>query len=68
MTSRIVNVSSISASSSFDFNNTQQERGFSSHSSYSQSKLAMQMFNMELAARLAAAKSKVGGYHKLLVL
>jgi NAD(P)-dependent dehydrogenase (short-subunit alcohol dehydrogenase family) len=56
---RIVNVSSISAGSSIDFDNLNQEKGFSSHSSYSLSKLAMQMFNVELANKLQQASSKV---------
>lgn len=49
---RIVNVSSISASASLDWGNLNQEKGFSSHTSYSQSKLAMQMITAELAHRL----------------
>lgn len=36
ITSRIVNVSSISAGSTMHWDNLNQERGFSSHSSYSQ--------------------------------
>lgn len=49
---RIVNVSSISAGSRIDFGNLNAEKGFSSHATYSLSKLAMQMFNTELAQRL----------------
>lgn len=49
ITERIVNVSSISASSSIDFDNLQQEKGFSSHNSYSLSKLASQFFTRDLA-------------------
>jgi len=52
VTSRIVNVSSISASSRIDFNNLNQEKGYSSHDAYSLSKLAMQMVTAELAARI----------------
>ncbi|KAK9917710.1 hypothetical protein WJX75_007423 [Coccomyxa subellipsoidea] len=51
---RIVNVSSISAGSRIDFDNLNQEKGFSSHNAYSLSKLAMMMFNAELAARVPA--------------
>ncbi|KAL3130781.1 hypothetical protein ABBQ38_000124 [Trebouxia sp. C0009 RCD-2024] len=49
ITERIVNVSSISASSRIDFDNLQQEKGFSSHDSYSLSKLASMMFTFDLA-------------------
>lgn len=49
VTERIVNVSSISAASSLDFSNLQQEKGFSSHNSYSLSKLASQFFTRDLA-------------------
>lgn len=49
VTERIVNVSSISAGSRIDFDNLQQEKGFSSHDSYSLSKLASPMFTFELA-------------------
>ncbi|CAL8463520.1 g3054 [Coccomyxa elongata] len=50
---RIINVSSISASSRIDFDNLNQEKGFSAHNAYSLSKLAMMMFNTELATRLS---------------
>ncbi|KAK9837903.1 hypothetical protein WJX74_007474 [Apatococcus lobatus] len=49
---RIVNVSSISAGSSVDFSNLQQEKGFSSHGSYALSKIAMMAFTAKLAKRL----------------
>lgn len=52
ITERIVNVSSISAGSSLDFDNLQQEKGFSSHNAYSLSKLASQFFTRELADRV----------------
>lgn len=48
---RIVNVSSISAGSSIDFENLQAEKRFSDHGSYSLSKIAMQAFTKELADR-----------------
>ncbi len=53
---RIVNVASVSASISIDFNNLQQEKGYSAHSSYSLSKLADIMLSFSLAERLAAAE------------
>lgn len=56
---RIVNVASISAASSLDFDNLQQERGFSAHGAYSLSKLADILFTYELSARLQAAGSPV---------
>lgn len=56
---RIVNVSSISAGSNIDFDNLNQEKEFSSHDSYSLSKLAMMMFNAELAGRLLKAGFKL---------
>ncbi|KAL0037733.1 hypothetical protein WJX77_009988 [Trebouxia sp. C0004] len=52
ITDRIVNVSSISAGSSIDFDNLQQEKGFSSHNSYSLSKLASMMFTCDLAEHM----------------
>ncbi|KAA6420640.1 MAG: short chain dehydrogenase reductase family [Trebouxia sp. A1-2] len=52
VTDRIVNVSSISAGSSIDFDNLQQEKGFSSHNSYSLSKLASMMFTCDLAEHM----------------
>ncbi|GAB4819829.1 hypothetical protein N2152v2_006875 [Parachlorella kessleri] len=59
ITDRVVNVSSISAAGQIDFNNLQQERGFSSHNSYSLSKLCSMLFTYELARRLKAAGSSV---------
>ncbi|PRW20919.1 short chain dehydrogenase reductase family [Chlorella sorokiniana] len=56
---RVVVVSSISAASSIDWGNLQQERGFSAHNAYSLSKLAEQLFTFELADRLRAAGSPV---------
>jgi NAD(P)-dependent dehydrogenase (short-subunit alcohol dehydrogenase family) len=50
VTKRIVNVSSISANSSIDFDNLNQEKGFSSHNSYGLSKLAMMCFTRDLAS------------------
>jgi len=52
---RILNVASISAGSTIDFNNLQMEKGFSAHSSYSLSKLANIIFDLQLAKRLSAA-------------
>lgn len=52
--SRIVNVSSLSASRGIDWDNLQQERGYSAHHAYSLSKLAMQMYTLQLAERLRA--------------
>ena len=49
---RVINVSSISASSSIDWNNLQQEKGFSSHNAYSLSKLAIQMLTANMAKQL----------------
>lgn len=49
---RIVNVSSISAASSIDWDNLQQEKGYSNHGAYSLSKLALQMLTVEMARRL----------------
>lgn len=54
ITDRIINVSSISAGSHVDWDNLQMEKGFSSHSAYSLSKLAVQLFTAELAPRVAA--------------
>jgi len=50
--SRIINVSSMSHSSSIDFNNLQGERGYSGYDSYSRSKLCNILFTYELAERL----------------
>ena len=58
---RIINVASISAAVSIDFNNLQQERGFSSHGAYSLSKLCNIMFSMELAERISLAALDGGG-------
>ena len=52
MTERIINVSSISAGSSIPWDNLNAERSYSSHSTYSLSKLAMMLFTTELAKRL----------------
>lgn len=49
---RIINVSSISAGSRIDFDNLNQEKGFSQHNAYSVSKLAMMMITAEQAERL----------------
>ena len=49
---RIVNVASLSASHSIDFSNLQQEKGYSAHGAYSNSKLCNIMFNHELHERL----------------
>ncbi|KAI3437668.1 hypothetical protein D9Q98_000118 [Chlorella vulgaris] len=59
VTDRVVNVASISAASSIDFGNLQQERGYSAHDAYSLSKLANILFTFELADRLARAGSAV---------
>ena len=56
---RIVTVASVSASSSIDFDNLQQEKGYSAHNAYSLSKLADILFSMELAERLAKAGRSV---------
>ena len=52
VTERIINVSSISAGSSIPWDNLNAERSYSSHSTYSLSKLAMMLFTTELAKRL----------------
>ncbi|KAL0025261.1 hypothetical protein WJX77_011021 [Trebouxia sp. C0004] len=49
ITERIVNVSSISAGRSIDFDNLQQEKGYSGDDSYALSKLASMMFTYDLA-------------------
>jgi len=49
---RVIMVSSISQSSSLDFSNLQQEKGYSAHNAYSISKLADAMIAYELAERL----------------
>lgn len=49
VTERIVNVGSMALASSMDFNNLQQEKGFSGHNAYSVSKLANLMFSNQLA-------------------
>jgi NAD(P)-dependent dehydrogenase (short-subunit alcohol dehydrogenase family) len=49
---RVVNVSSISAGSSIDWDNLQQEKGYSDHGAYSLSKLAMQMLTVRMAQLL----------------
>jgi short chain dehydrogenase len=51
---RVVNVSSISASSKLDFGDLNAEKGFSANKAYGASKLAMQMFTAELARRAPA--------------
>jgi NAD(P)-dependent dehydrogenase (short-subunit alcohol dehydrogenase family) len=56
---RIITVASVSASNSIDFNNLQQEKGYSAHNAYSLSKLADIMFSNELAERLAKAGSPI---------
>mmetsp|Transcript_11121 Transcript_11121/g.20049 ORF Transcript_11121/g.20049 Transcript_11121/m.20049 type:complete len:269 (-) Transcript_11121:279-1085(-) len=53
ITSKIVNTASLSAASSLDLDNLNQEKGFSSHNSYSLSKLCNIMFTFELAERMA---------------
>ncbi|KAK9815792.1 hypothetical protein WJX72_009527 [[Myrmecia] bisecta] len=59
VTDRIVNVASISAASSIDFNNLNQEQGFSSHNAYSLSKLATMLFTAELANQLKQANKNI---------
>lgn len=49
VTERIINVSSISAGRSIDFDNLQQEKGYSGDDSYALSKLASMMFTYDLA-------------------
>lgn len=49
---RIINVASLSASHSIDFDNLEQQKGYSAHSAYSNSKLCNIMFNQELNERL----------------
>ncbi|DBA70502.1 TPA: hypothetical protein ACH3X2_011903 [Trebouxia sp. C0005] len=49
ITEHIVNVSSISAGRSIDFDNLQQEKGYSGDDSYALSKLASMMFTYDLA-------------------
>jgi NAD(P)-dependent dehydrogenase (short-subunit alcohol dehydrogenase family) len=56
---RVINVASISASSSIDFNNLQQEKGYSAHNAYSLSKLCDILFSHELAERLSRAGSAI---------
>ncbi|PSC75037.1 short chain dehydrogenase reductase family isoform A [Micractinium conductrix] len=56
---RVVNVASVSAASSIDFDNLQQERGYSAHGAYSLSKLADILFTYEVADRLKTAGSPV---------
>eukprot|EP00892_Ulva_mutabilis_P002437 jgi/Ulvmu1/12194/UM085_0058.1 len=46
---RVINVSSISAASCIDWDNLQQENGFSSHNAYGLSKLALQMLTVKMA-------------------
>jgi NAD(P)-dependent dehydrogenase (short-subunit alcohol dehydrogenase family) len=59
VTDRIVTVASISAASSMDFTNLQQERGYSAHGAYSLSKLANICFSHALAKRLQKAGSAI---------
>ena len=55
--SRILNISSISQSGQIQLDNLQFEQGgWSSHKSYSQSKLLMAAFSFELAQRITAEK------------
>ena len=55
--SRILNVSSISQSGQIQLDNLQFEQGgWSSHKSYSQSKLLMAAFSFELSQRITAEK------------
>ena len=55
--SRILNISSISQSGQISLDNLQFEQGgWSSHKSYSQSKLLMAAFSFELAQRITAEK------------
>uniref|UniRef100_A0A7S3Y966 Protochlorophyllide reductase n=2 Tax=Lotharella globosa TaxID=91324 RepID=A0A7S3Y966_9EUKA len=49
---RVIIVSSISQSSSLDFDNLQQQKGYSAHNAYSISKLADAMIAYELADKL----------------
>ncbi|GBF93593.1 hypothetical protein Rsub_06313 [Raphidocelis subcapitata] len=59
VTSHVITTSSISASSSLDEGNLQQERGYSAHSAYSASKCCNQIFTLALARKLEAAGSPV---------
>ena len=56
---RIVITSSISQSSSLDWDNLQMEKGFSAHGSYSSSKLCNAMHCIELSERLKASMPHV---------
>eukprot|EP00802_Teleaulax_amphioxeia_P011502 Tamp_11535.p1 GENE.Tamp_11535~~Tamp_11535.p1 ORF type:complete len:317 (+),score=70.56 Tamp_11535:23-973(+) len=56
---RIIITSSISQSSSLDWDNLQMEKGFSAHGSYSSSKLCNAMHAIELAERLKNKGSPV---------
>ncbi|KAF8061107.1 RDH14 [Scenedesmus sp. PABB004] len=55
VTGRIVTTASISAASSLDLGNLQQERGYSAHGAYSASKLCNIIFARRLAALLCDA-------------
>jgi NAD(P)-dependent dehydrogenase (short-subunit alcohol dehydrogenase family) len=59
VSSHVITTSSISAASSLDWGNLQQERGYSAHSAYSLSKLMNQVFTLKLASMLAAANSPI---------
>ncbi|CAM9426255.1 unnamed protein product, partial [Choristocarpus tenellus] len=54
---RVVNVASISAAYSVNFDNLQFEKGgYSDHAAYSLSKILMIMYNAELARRVASSR------------
>ncbi|KAK9860442.1 hypothetical protein WJX84_010099 [Apatococcus fuscideae] len=55
VTERIVIVSSMSAGSHIDFDNLNQEKGYSSHDAYSLSKLAEMVITSRLAGKIGAS-------------
>jgi len=62
--SRVVNVSSTaSLRGHIDFDDLQEERGYSAMKSYSQSKLAQVLFTYELARKLASSGVTVNALH-----
>lgn len=64
VTERIVNVGSMALASSMDFNNLQQEKGFSGHNAYSVSKLANLMFSNQLAPMMRQRGVTVNCVHR----
>eukprot|EP00210_Caulerpa_lentillifera_P006609 g6314.t1 len=52
VTERIINVSSISASNTIDFENLQHEKGYNVYSAYSLSKLCVQLMTFHMAKKL----------------